>query len=117
MDKEQLKEGVKYDADKERFDLISSNALMWLARVYTYGAHKYADRNMEKGMKWGRIFAACMRHLWKFWWGEELDEESGLPHLGHAMWCCACLLDYSMYHKEFDDRSPYYKKSEDKADE
>lgn len=100
----QLKEGTKYDGDKERFDLIPAEALIDLARVYTMGAKKYEDRNWEKGIKWGRIFAAIMRHLWQFWRGEEIDEESGLPHVSHAAWGCFTLHYYMKYRREFDDR-------------
>ena len=75
---------VKSDANKARYDLIPATPLDLLARIYTMGAKKYADRNWEKGMAWGRVFAAIMRHLWAFWRGEDLDPESGLPHPAHA---------------------------------
>lgn len=96
--------GVKYDGDKERFDLIPARPLLELARVYTMGAKKYDDRNWEKGIKWGRIFAAIMRHLWKFWRGEDIDDESGLPHVVHAAWGCFTILEYYHTHPELDDR-------------
>ncbi len=59
---------------------------------------------MDKGTRWGRYYAAAQRHLNAFWAGEDMDPESGLPHLAHAMWCCATLLDYSKDHKDMDDR-------------
>jgi hypothetical protein len=104
-----LTEGTKYDQGKERYDLIDAYALDQLAKVYTFGAGKYEDNNWRKGMKWSRIFGALMRHSWKFWRakmgiGSELDDESGLPHLAHAAWCCFTLLNYSVYRTEFDDR-------------
>ena len=104
-----LLEGVKYDQDKERYDLIDGYALNELAKVYTYGAQKYEDRNWEKGIKWSRVFAAIMRHLWKFWRAKQLglpenDEESGLPHLAHAAWGCFALLHYTQFKPEYDDR-------------
>ncbi len=97
--------GMKFDDDKERFDLIPPGPLFALTQTYTYGARKYADRNWERGLKWGRVFAAIMRHLWKFWRGEACDEESGLPHLAHAAWGCMTLLEYTKTHPELDDRS------------
>lgn len=100
-----MEEGKKFDADKARFDLIPPGSLWAVAEIYTYGAGKYADRNWEKGLSWGRVFAAIMRHLWSFWRGEELDEESGLPHLAHAAWDCLALLEYGRTHPELDDRS------------
>lgn len=98
------KPAAKHDAEKERFDLIPPEELWTLAEVYTHGAEKYEDRNWEKGLKWGRVFAAVMRHLWRFWAGEEDDAESGLPHLAHAAWRCLTLLNYTRHHRELDDR-------------
>lgn len=97
-------QGLKHDAGKLRFDLIPPRPLEDLARVYTMGAAKYADRNWERGLAWGRVFGAIMRHLWAFWRGEDLDPESGLPHLAHAAWGCFSLLEYRHTHPEMDDR-------------
>lgn len=99
-----LKEGVKYDQDKERYDLFPPEALNDIAKIFTYGSRKYDDRNWEKGISWGRIFGAIMRHSWAFWKGEDLDQESGLPHMAHAAWGCIVLLQYMRTKKEFDDR-------------
>jgi len=101
-----LTEGLKYDKNKARFDLIPPRALKAIAEVYTYGAEKYADRNMERGMAWGRVWGAVQRHLNAFWDGEDLDGESGMPHLVHAAWGCLTLIDY-IQHAQFhcfDDR-------------
>lgn len=97
-------EGAKFDKGKNRYDLIPADALDDLVKVYTYGTIKYDDNNWRNGMKWGRVFGAIMRHLWKFWRGEDLDDESGLPHLAHAAWGCMTLLNFSKTKKEFDDR-------------
>ena len=102
--KDKLTEGTKYDGDKLRFDLLPPEALQELVAVYTMGAKKYEDRNWEKGIKWGRVFGALQRHVWKFWEGEEQDEESGLSHMAHAAWCCLALLQYSKKRRDFDDR-------------
>jgi len=100
-------DGVKYDNGKLRYDLIPVEALESIIKVYTMGAEKYADRNWEKGMSWGRVFGAVMRHAWAFWRGEEFDQESGLPHMAHAGWGCLALLHYAKYNKDKDDRSLY----------
>lgn len=97
-------EAAKYDEGKERFDLIPPGPLFEVAKVFTYGAAKYEVRDWEKGITWGRVFAAIMRHLWRYWWGHENDEESGLPHLAHAAWGCLVLLEYARKRPEFDDR-------------
>lgn len=96
--------GYKDDAGKLRFDLIPAAALEALAEVYTVGAAKYEDRNWERGMRWGRVFAAVMRHLWAWWRGEDADPETGLSHLAHAAWGCLALIEYGRTHRELDDR-------------
>jgi|GEM_PF-1419395 len=98
------KEGVKYDGGKLRYDLIPADCLEELAKIYTMGAQKYDDHNWRKGMKWSRPFAALMRHAWSWFKGEDIDPESGLPHLAHAAWNCFTLLNYSRSHPEYDDR-------------
>lgn len=104
MSKVNWLEGKKYDTGKLRIDLIPAQALEELAAVYTYGANKYADHNWRRGIKWSRVFGAMMRHLWAFWRGEDLDEESGLPHLAHAAFGCFALLEYRRTRRDFDDR-------------
>lgn len=110
-----MNEGRKGDADKVRMDLIPPELLFAVARVLTFGAAKYADRNWEKGMRWGRVFGACMRHLWAWWGGKgpttrsflfgELDEETGFSHLWHAGCCLAFLIAYEERSVGEDDRA------------
>jgi len=107
-------EGVKFDQGKNRYDLIPGYALNELAKIYTYGTKKYDDNNWRKGMKWGRIFGAMMRHAWAFWRGESLDPESGLHHLAHAAWQCFTLIEYEKTKPELDDRFPDIGRNTDK---
>ena len=100
-----MAEGVKNDAGKLRFDLFPVVPLERLAEVYTIGAKKYTDRNWEKGIQWGRIFAAMMRHAWKWWRGEQFDEVDGQHHLASVAWCAFALMQYEITHPELDDRS------------
>ena len=90
--------GVKDDRGKLRMDLLPVRSLVQVAQVYTYGAEKYAPNNWRKGMAWSRIYAAILRHLFRFWGGEDLDSESGLPHLAHAAFGVLTLLDLSLIH-------------------
>lgn len=77
--------GYRNDAGKPLFSLVPSDALEGVAAVLEYGARKYAERNWEKGMSWSRCFNSGMRHAWKWWRGQDLDPESGLPHIDHAV--------------------------------
>ena len=86
--------GFKKDENKVRMDLIPSDAIWALGLVLTHGAQKYPDRNWEKGMDWGRVYAALQRHLTAWWGGESKDKESGYSHLWHALACVAFLVVY-----------------------
>ncbi len=98
-------EGQKNDGDKPRYDLIPPELLHAVADVLTFGAKKYAPRNWEKGISYGRVFGALMRHLWAWWAREGADPETGRSHLWHAACCLAFLLAYeARAMKDFDDR-------------
>lgn len=96
--------GVKHDKDKEPYDLIAPELLHSVAKVLQHGADKYNRRNWESGMRWGRVFAATMRHLWKWWRGEQADDESGYSHLWHAGANIMFLIAYEQRGIGEDDR-------------
>jgi hypothetical protein len=105
-------EGKKYDNHKLRFDLMPVYAMHSVAEVFTYGANKYGDRNWETGLSWLRLFAAVMRHLWRWRDGFDEDEESGLPHLAHAAAGVLMLLEYWGNEGGRDDRVTHIPQSE-----
>lgn len=76
--------GVKFDLGKTRLDLIAPEFLEGLGQILTHGAQKYSDHNWAKGMHWSRAYGAVLRHLNAWNGGEDLDKESGKPHLWHA---------------------------------
>lgn len=87
-------EGVKADQGKARYDLIPPEYLQGCAEILTFGAEKYAPRNWELGMDWGRVYGALQRHLWAWWGGQDNDPETGKSHLWHAACCLAFLMAY-----------------------
>lgn len=99
-----MSEGRKDDAGKARMDLIPPEVLVGLGDILAFGAEKYGDRNWEKGMRWGRPFAALMRHMWAWWSGELVDAETGRSHLLHAQCCLAFLIAYEARQVGEDDR-------------
>jgi Domain of unknown function (DUF5664) len=102
----QLTEGLKFDGGKVRYELLPPELLDETAKVLTFGANKYADRNWELGMKWSRVFGALMRHLWA-WWNplvSDKDPETGYSHLAHAASCLAFLISYEARNIGEDDR-------------
>lgn len=95
----------------ERHDLLPKAGLDAIARVFGFGASKYADHNWRRGYEWGKSYAALQRHLNAFWDGETHDEESGEPHLAHAGFHVLVLLTWLEQQGEgadnaFDDRWP-----------
>jgi len=99
--------GTKKDDGKPRMDLIPPEALMALGEVLGFGAQKYAARNWEKGMAWGRLYGAAMRHLTAWSAGEDEDPESGMPHLWHAMTNLSFLIAFEVRGDGTDDRTTY----------
>lgn len=66
-----------------------------LARVYAFGAEKYADWNWLKGYAWSLSFGACCRHISHWDRGVKCDEESGRHHLAHALWHVVTLISFA----------------------
>ena len=111
MEGQILLSGTKKDEGKARWDLLPFEVIDAVARILTRGALKYADRNWEKGIAYGRVFAGVMRHLTEFWickvFGRDGINHLDGPesHLDHAI--CG-LMFLSAYEKRgmtaFDDR-------------
>ena len=96
--------GVKFDQGKDRYDLVPPEIEEAIAKVLTFGASKYGDRNWEKGMNWGRAYAALRRHMGAWWGGEKNDPETGMPHTWHAAGCIAFLVSFEARGTGNDDR-------------
>ena len=63
------------------------------------------DRNWEQGFKWGRVFAALMRHAWAWWRGERLDPVDGQNHMIAVAWNAFTLYYHELHKLGEDDRS------------
>jgi hypothetical protein len=97
--------GYKTDEGKVRLDLVSPHAIWAMGEVLTAGlAAGYPERNWEKGMAWHRMYGAAMRHLQRWWGGEDIDPQSGISHLSHALFSIAALVHYDIECTGEDDR-------------
>ncbi len=96
---------TKHDAAKPRHSLLPPHALDAIIAVLEYGAVKYGARNWTGGMAYSRPWDAAKRHMWAWWKGEDVDPESGLPHLAHAIVSLMFLIDYQATNTEGDDRN------------
>jgi hypothetical protein len=86
--------GVKYDNDKPRFDLLPWREVEDVAKVLTFGAEKYEPDNWKRvDNSKSRYIAAAFRHLSARAQGELFDQETGLPHVAHAI-CCLLFLGW-----------------------
>jgi hypothetical protein len=104
MEKKKFDGGVKYDEGKARMDLVPPEAIFALGTILGDGAKKYEERNWERGMDWGRVYGACLRHLLAWWGGRgpvsrsflfgDLDPETKRSHLWHAFACLSFLITY-----------------------
>lgn len=92
--------GVK----EARYDLLPAGPLNTVATLYGRGAKKYAENNWRLGYPWAYSFAALQRHAWGFWNGEDVDEETGLPHMASVVFHAFTLLEFMETHRRFDNR-------------
>lgn len=83
---------------------VTLPALADAARVFDYGRKKYAEWNWAKGMKWSVAMACAVRHCLAILGGEEIDSESGLPHIAHVQCNILMLLTFAETYPEGDDR-------------
>ena len=85
-------------------DLLDHDALVGVSKVLGFGAKKYAAHNWRGGIQYSRLIGAAYRHLGAINSGEDIDPESGLPHVDH-LGCCVMFLSNMMKHRpDLDDR-------------
>lgn len=97
-------EGVKHDNGKAPMSLIAYDVIEKVAHVLGFGAKKYAPNNWKKGMKMSRVMDATFRHLTAWNEGEDIDPESGLNHIDHALCELMFLRWYIIHRPDLDDR-------------
>ena len=97
-------EAVKHDQNKPDLSLLSSIAILELAKVLSFGAQKYSAHNWRNGFEFSRPYSACLRHLLAWNAGENTDPESGLNHLAHAMCNLMFLLELQQTRPDLDNR-------------
>lgn len=84
---------LRYNEDKLRWSLVDWKSMEPMIQVLEFGAKKYEEDNWKKPMDKKQILNSAMRHLIAMMNGEEIDQESGLPHVGHLM-CNAMFYSY-----------------------
>lgn len=80
-------------------------AILHGAHAMMDGASKYGPYNWRDNAVVSHIYVdAALRHLLAWWERQEVAEDSGVHHLGHALACCAILLDAQATGNLIDDR-------------
>jgi len=81
----------KWDSDKTSFMGMPQWIWWEMLNVSQFGAQRYGQRNWQKCTDVSRYVDALYRHLLAVVMGQEIDPDSTLPHLAHAMWNLAAL--------------------------
>lgn len=102
------------DEDTQKAERLNEGKLQWslvdfpslepMVEVLGYGSLKYAPDNWKRGLPVRKQIDSLLRHVTAIASGVELDEESGLSHIGHAQ-CNLMFLAWTLKNKpELDDR-------------
>lgn len=75
--------GLRFNEGKVRWDLIDPTAVEGVAKVLAFGTEKYTAENWRKGLSWKSTLRSLESHLQALKRGEDIDPESGLPHIDH----------------------------------
>lgn len=87
-----MPKALKHDDNKPDLALLPYPALVEMSQAFMYGERKYARHNYRHGFETHRLIGAALRHIYKWENGEDLDPESGVSHLGHALASIAMLI-------------------------
>lgn len=104
-----LKEHSINGNTKPKFSLMPQKALLEVAKVFTYGEHKYEAFNYSKGENVTVYIDAAMRHINAFLCNEDIDNETKTNHLANATADLLMTLDNILNGTSVDDRNKYYK--------
>jgi len=92
-----VSEGKKYDGEKPRMHLLPPKSMVEVAKVLTFGAKKYDEHNWRKLENLqNRYTSGALRHIFAHNDGEQLDDESDLSHLAHAICCLLFKLEIEL---------------------
>jgi hypothetical protein len=85
--------------------LVPPALIIWASRAMALGAKKYGPYNWRSNRVRRTVYLeAAMRHILQALDGEDLDEESGIPHEAHAAACMGIILDANSIGALIDDR-------------
>lgn len=99
---------MKYDSDKTPIHLLPTIPLFAIAKVFGFGAKKYAQNSWRsknhKAVSWMRTYGSIISHLLLWAAGQDNDDESGMSHLWHAGTQLMILIEHVETGAGVDDR-------------
>lgn len=99
---------LRFNEGKPKLSYIATapNAITGLANVFNFGAEvkKYGKHNWKKGLTLSSLIDSLDRHKLMFINGENIDAESGLPHVDHLLWNALILAEMYYTRPDMDDR-------------
>jgi hypothetical protein len=102
------KKAKRFNTGKTEFFDLPLLALAEVAKVGTFGRVKYGKYNWKEGASASQYFDCRFRHDLKYWYGEDLDDESKCHHLAHAAWNALAELEKILTGTHIDDRYKDY---------
>jgi hypothetical protein len=86
---------------------VPDTILFYLSQAFAEGALKYGSFNWRRSTVVASTYKeACLRHISKWWNGEDKDKKTKVHHLANAAACIAILLDAELNGTLDDDRPP-----------
>jgi len=108
---EVVKDCIKFDTGKLRYDLVPTEVYKGLAEIHTFGARKYKPNNWRTVDDIARFMAAAERHFQHFKECMEtgdtsllFDEETKKHVLKHAIINLGFLLELTKTVEEFEQK-------------
>jgi len=90
-----------------QYATVPCTAIWAIGAAMLEGARKYGRHNYRvAGVRASVYVDAAKGHIDQFWEGEDLDKDSGLPHLAKAMASLVVLYDGIAVGNWVDDRPP-----------
>lgn len=104
---------LRYNSGKPEFSQLDPQFILDLAALMTKCAEKYEKWNWAKGQEYLTPLDSMFRHLAAFTAGEDIDPESGHPHMQHiAANCMIIERSRKIGDPELDNRFNGFKKEQ-----
>ena len=103
-----MAKGLRFNKNKLNLSYCPVSAICAISMVFAknskkYGG-KYPDENWRLGQPLSNHINSLLRHVYKFMCGEDIDSESNLPHLYHALTNLAMAIEDLHNNPDLDDR-------------